>query len=131
MLRAQVSVTPQDQLAGRFRSLDRELTAGDVARYQREAVARRGTGHLAGPHERTLRMIGRHIDEAGLEGVMLIQHPTDAGWLLWHGTSPDGPDLLVLEHDELLVRDRQEAEARLARQRADAIGMEVAHSRGR
>ncbi len=132
MLRAQVAVTPQDQLAGRWRSIDREMTADDLARYQREAVARRGTGHVAGPHERTLRMIGRHIDEEGREGVTLIQHPSEAGWLLWHGSSAvDGPSLLVLEHDELLVRDTREAEARLARQRADAIAMEVAHARGR
>lgn len=132
MLRAQVAGSLQDRLEGRWRSIDREMSAEDLARYRREAVARRGSGHVAGTHERSLRVIGRHIDEAALEAVTLIQHRTEAGWLLWHGTNPvDGPNLLVLEDDRLMVRDAREAEARSTRQRAEAIAMEVGHARGR
>jgi hypothetical protein len=132
MLRAQVAASLQDRLEDRWRSIDRDMSAGDLARYRREAVARRGSGHVAGAHERSLRMIGRHIDEGGLQAVTLIQHRTGAGWLLWHGTSAvDGPSLVVLEDDRLMVHDAREAEARAARQRAEAIAMEVAHSRGR
>ncbi len=132
MLRAQVAGSLQDRLDDRWRSIDRDMSAEDLARYRREAVARRGSGHVAGTHERSLRVIGRHIDEGALEAVTLIQHRTEAGWLLWHGTSPvDGPSLLVLEDERLMVRDAREAEARATRQRAEAIAMEVAHARGR
>ena len=41
-------------------------------------------GHVAGPHERCLRAMGRLIDRRGLRDVTLIQHPSDAAWLLWH-----------------------------------------------
>lgn len=132
MLRAQVAGSLEDRLDDRWRSIDREMTAEDLERYRREAVARRGTGHVAGTHERALRMIGRHIDDERLEAVTLIQHRTGAGWLLWHGTDlVDGPTLMVLEDDRLMIRDAKEAEARAARQRAEAIAMEVARARGR
>ena len=132
ILRAQVAVPVGDRVEGGWRSIDRMMSADDLLRYRQEAIARRGTGHLAGRYERSLRMIGRHIDEGGLEMVTLIQHRTATSWVLWHGTSlADGPTLLVLEDDQLLVGDSREADSRVARQRAEAIAMEVAHSRGR
>jgi hypothetical protein len=131
ILRAQV--TPlHGRPEARWNPIEREMTADDLARYQREAVARRGSGHVAGPHERSLRMIGRHIDEQRTIGITLIQHPAEGSWLLWHGTSTiDGPTLLVLEEGELMVRDARERGMRVARERAEVIAVEVGHVHGR
>lgn len=131
LLRAQM--TPlRGRPDGRWSPIEREMTADDILRYQQEAVARRGTGHVAGPHERSLRMIGRHIDAHGIVEMTLIQHHAEGSWLLWHGTSAiDGPTLLVLEEDELLVEDARARSMRIARERAEAIAIEVGHAHRR
>jgi hypothetical protein len=131
ILRAQVTPV-QGRPDARWSPIEREMTVQDLERYQREAVARRGSGHVAGPHERSLRMIGRYIDEEHTVGITLIQHPAEGSWLLWHGTSAiDGPTLLVLEEGELSVRDARARSMRVARERADAIAVEVGHVHGR
>ncbi|MBX3032049.1 MAG: hypothetical protein KF809_18035 [Chloroflexi bacterium] len=115
LVRAQVAATLQDRLDGVWRPIDRLVSRGEMARYRREALARRGTGHVAGPHERSLRMIGRHIEERGLVGMTIIQHGTEGSWLLWSA----GPDeasatLAVLDDHELHFRDAAEAVRREA-----------------
>ncbi|MFN8519363.1 MAG: hypothetical protein U0667_08230 [Chloroflexota bacterium] len=132
VLRARVAVALHDRPEGRWSPIEREMTAADVARYRQEAVARRGSGHVAGPHERSLRMVGRRIDDEHLAAVTLIQHPAEGSWLLWHGANPiDGPTLLVLEDDQLLVRDARERDRRVARERRDAVAIETGHILGR
>jgi hypothetical protein len=119
VLHAQVAATLQDRLEGHWTPFERRLTVDELARYQREAIARRGTGHVAGPHERGLRMIGRHIDQHGLRDIALYQHQTEGRWLLWHGGDPaDGPALITLDDDRLLIEDTKLAVARAARQKA-------------
>lgn len=131
VLRAQVAA-PGGRAEGRWGPIEREMTADDMERHRQEARARRGTGHVAGPHERSLRMVGRLIDDRDLSGVTLIQHPSETGWLLWHGLDPvDGPHLLLLEEGQLLTRDVQERDARLARERVSAIAMETGRIHGR
>lgn len=116
LVRARVAASPED-LDGRWTSLERRLTADDLERYRREAVARRESGHVAGPHERVLRMIGRRIDDDGLTEVTLIQHWTEGSWLLWHGAGTSaGPALVVLEDDRLLIEDAHQAATRRARE---------------
>lgn len=115
LVRAQVAATLRDRLDGAWRPVERFIPQDEMARYRREALARRGTGHVAGPHERSLRMIGRHIEERGLVGMTIIQHGTEGSWLLWSA----GPDeasatLAVLDDHELYFRDALEAVRREA-----------------
>jgi hypothetical protein len=119
ILHASIAVTLRDRLDGRWTSLERPVPFEELRRYQREALARRGSGHVAGPHERSLRMIGRHIDEQLLRQVALFQHQTEGCWLLWHGSGEAGPALLTLDDDRLLIEDARQASARQARQATD------------
>jgi hypothetical protein len=66
-------------------------------------------------------MIGRHIDERHLRGITLIQHVSDASWLVWHEDATDArPACLVLVEDELRLADARAVEARRPRRRAAA-----------
>jgi hypothetical protein len=122
MLRACVTASLRDRLDERWVPIERHLSPDDLARYRAEAIARRGSEHQAGPHERSLRMIGRHIDEQALVGVTLIQSQVEGAWMLWHGADPEaGPSLLVLEDDRLRVQDARQAAARVERERSASV----------
>jgi hypothetical protein len=114
---AQVAATLADRLEGRWSPLGRVLTPRHIARLRAEAVARRGSGHVAGPHERSLRMIGRHVDERSLSDITLIEQESESRWLLWHRDDVhERPVLILLEDDELRLADASATEARLARE---------------
>ena len=114
VIRARVSPTLTDRIEGRTCPIERSLSGQDIARLRAEAVARRGTGHLAGPQERSLRMIGRHVDERHLRGVTLIQDETERGWLLWHERMEDArPALFLLVDDELRIADAKASDVRV------------------
>lgn len=115
LLRAQVAVTLRDRLDGVWTPLERHVSQDEVIRYRQEALARRGTGHVAGPHERSLRMIGRYVDDQGLVGTTLIQHATEGSWLLWSdGDDEASARLAILEDDQLRIEDAAEAATREA-----------------
>jgi hypothetical protein len=112
-----VTTTLRDRLDDRWTDIERVMSPDDMQRYRAEAIARRGTGHIAGPHERSLRMIGRHIDEHRLEAVTLIQDRSEGSWLMWHGTdAAEGPRLAILDGDVLLLEDARAAAERQARE---------------
>ena len=87
LVRAAVSETIDDRLVGVYQPLERLYPDSALFEQQVAAVARRGTGHQAGPIERNLRLIGRQVDERALTRLTVIQHHKDAGWIVWY----DGP----------------------------------------
>lgn len=102
VVRARISPTLEQRLEGTPVPLERVFTSQDILEQQLAGIARRGTGHVAGPIERALRQIGRMADERQLSGVTLIQHDTEGGWLLWHEAITDGrPQLLTLTNGEI------------------------------
>ncbi len=49
----------------------------------------------AGRHERSLRVIGRRIDEHHLDGFTLMEDGLERAWLLWHRRMPTArPEVL-------------------------------------
>jgi hypothetical protein len=95
-----------ERIEGIWSRLEQLVTHVDLAQTQVAAAARDRAGHVAGPHERALRVLGRVIDRRRLRDVTLIQHPSDAAWLLWHRTNAQaGPTLITLTQDELLAAD--------------------------
>lgn len=114
-VRAHASATLADRLEGRWSPFELTLSAADLAGLRVGAVARRGTGHVAGWHERSLRMVGRHVDERGMRDVHLIEHGSQGGWLLWHRDAErESAVLVLLEHDELRLADATAAQTRAA-----------------
>ncbi len=102
VVRAQVMPALDQRIGGAWVPLERVFTDPGLAEQRRAAVARRGSGHVAGPIERALRAVGRMADEGELTGLTLIQHASDGGWLLWHQALPDGrPQLRTLTNDAL------------------------------
>ncbi len=87
LVRAAVAETIEDRLIGAYQPLERLYPDSALFEQQVAAVARRGTGHRAGPIERNLRLIGRQVDERNLTRLTVIQHHQDAGWIVWY----DGP----------------------------------------
>ena len=84
---------------------------------------------MAGPHERSLGVLGHLIDERGLRGLTLSQHPSDGAWLVWHETEDrQGLTLTLLTDDELQAAD---AAASLARQPIAVHGPESRQGHGR
>ena len=95
-----------ERIEGAWSRLEHLVTHVDLVQAQVAATARDRLGNVAGPHERCLRALGRVIDRRGLRDVTLIQHPSDAAWLLWHRTSDGaGLTLVALTNDELLAAD--------------------------
>ena len=71
--------------------VDRIYAPADFVDLRLQAEARRGSGHIAGPIEQGLRVVGHVIDVRGLVGITLVQHDASGGWLLWHRAA-DGRD---------------------------------------
>jgi hypothetical protein len=102
-----------ERLTGGWARVEHVVTHLDLTQAHVAAAARARAGHVAGPHERSLRALGRVIDRRGLRDVTLIQHPSDTAWLLWHRTSDrPGTMLVTLTNDELLAADTVTAPAR-------------------
>lgn len=94
------------RLDGAWTQLEQVITHVDVTQAQIASAARDRAGHVTGPHERSLRVLGRVIDRRGLREVTLIQHPSDTAWLLWHRASGDADvTLMTLTQDELVAAD--------------------------
>lgn len=111
-VRARLVAGVADRIAGRWTSSERRFTKLDVRQLQADARRRRGEDHLPGRHERCLRMVGRVIDERGLQDLTLIQHP-DGGWLVWHTESRSARFVLTfLGEDELLAWSDRVADVR-------------------
>ena len=90
LVRTAVVETLADRILAAWQPLERLYPDSALFEQQVAAVARRGTGHQAGPIERSLRLIGREVDERSLTRLTIIQHHADAGWIVWfdgpHGT---------------------------------------------
>lgn len=94
------------RLDGAWSQLEQVITHVDPVQSQIASAARDRARHVPGPHERSLRVLGRVIDLRGLREVTLIQHPSDAAWLLWHRASDDiGLTLMTLTDDEFVAAD--------------------------
>ncbi len=108
MVRATVTTTLDERIVGAWQPLERLYSDRALFEQQLAAVARRGSGHQAGPLERALRLIGRQADERSLSGLTVIQHHTDDGWMIWHDGSRDGrPELFSMTTSELWTFDAQ------------------------
>jgi len=106
VIRALTVASIAQRLDGAWSHLEQVVTRADLTQTQVAAAARERAGHLAGPHERSLRLLGRVIDRHGLRDVTLIQHPSDTAWLLWHRTSGEASlTLMTLTNDELVAAD--------------------------
>jgi hypothetical protein len=92
LLRARVPAPPDGPFGVASMDLERVFRAEDIAREQEAALARRGSGHVAGPIERALRTIGRYADEYRLVDVSAWQRGDV--WLLRHRL-PDGTLTIV------------------------------------
>ncbi len=119
IVRAHAVASIAERLEGAWAPMERVLTHVDIVQAQVAAVARRRTGHGAGLLERTLRVVGRLVDERGLRGLTLIQHASSGVWLLWHeGAGHQRATLITLTVDELLAADAAAAMARDRRARS-------------
>ena len=106
IVRAQMVASFDDRLAGRWQSLERTYSAAAIEAERRVARERRGTGHVAGPIERSLRLLGRQADDRRLRGLTIIQHHVDDGWLVWHDGKGNGsPELFSMSAGELGTLD--------------------------
>ena len=106
LVRATVCESIDARIGGRWSWLDRTYTREAIAESRLDAIARRGTGHVAGPIERSLRLVGRQADMRSLRRLTLIQHHKDDGWLLWHeGDSHGNPELFSMTASELETLD--------------------------
>jgi hypothetical protein len=102
VVRARVMPTLRDRIDGA--AVDQEWVYGakEILERRLESLARRGTGHRAGPLERSLRVLGRYIDRHELREVTIMEHDDARGWLLWHrSTVAGGPVLVTFDHDEV------------------------------
>ena len=122
LVRAAVAETIDDRIVGIYQPLERLYPDSALFEQHVAAVARRGTGHQAGPIERSLRLIGRQVDERSLTRLTVIQHHMDAGWIVWY----DGPDgsqshLFAMSTAELLSLDTQ-MRGRAGRSRRAVLG---------
>jgi hypothetical protein len=90
-----VAPTLDDRVDGQYLPMERLFRTSDLLTERMAAVARRGTGHRAGPIERALRQVGRRIEEEFLTSFVLIQHERDGAWLLWHGAGANREAELV------------------------------------
>ena len=113
-IRARVLPSVEHRLSGHWLPLERVFTSAELLEARVAAVGRRGTDHRAGPLERALRIVGRAADERDLAGLVLIQHPTDGGWMIWHTRSVGAqPELFTLSHSELNDMDMTAERTRL------------------
>lgn len=128
LVRAEAVASISARLEGTWSRLELLMTHVDLVQAEIAVAARRRAGHMAGPHERSLGMLGHLIDERGLRGLMLSQHPSTGAWLLWHEASEgQGLILTVLTEDAL---EAAAAATSVARQRLAARGPEARHERG-
>ena len=105
-VRAMAVADIAQRLDGAWSQLEQLITHVDLTRTHMAAAARDRAGHVAGTHERSLRVLGRVIDRRDLRDVTLIQHPSEVAWLLWHRPSQRaGLTLITLTHDELMAAD--------------------------
>ncbi len=106
IVRARMVATIDDRLTGRWQSLERTFSADAIEAERGAARERRGTGHVAGPIERSLRLLGRQADDRRLCGLTIIQHHVDDGWLVWHDGKGDGdPELFSMSAADLGTLD--------------------------
>jgi hypothetical protein len=98
------------RLDGCWSRLEHVLTHVDLVQLGIARAARTRAGHPAGPHEASLRVMGRLIDDRGLRGLTLMQHLSDGGWLLWH----EVPGAETLALISLTYEEIQAADAALA-----------------
>jgi hypothetical protein len=114
VVRARVAPTLGQRIDGVWVSLDRAFGQQEILAQRMAMVARRGTGHRAGPLERALRVLGRYIDRNDLEQITLMEHDAGRGWLLWHRSRAAGRHVLVtFDHEEI---ERAAAAAQQARE---------------
>ena len=83
-------------------TVDRIYAPADFVELRLQAEARRGTGHIAGPIEQGLRIVGHVIDVRGLVGITLVRHDPSDGWLLWHRAA-DGRDRPLVYPDGEII----------------------------
>jgi len=114
VVRARVATTSDEPAGGPLVSVEQAFGHKEILERRIAAHHLRGTGHRAGPLERSLRVVGRYIDGHDLHQVTLMEHDAGPGWLLWHRSRTAGRHLLVtFEPDEL---ERATQAARVARE---------------
>jgi hypothetical protein len=102
VIRAEAVADIAARLDGIWSRFELILTHMDIVQAQIATAARRRSGHVAGPHERSLGVMGHLIDERGMRGLTLSQHPSDGAWLLWHEADDrQGLVLTLMTDDEL------------------------------
>lgn len=90
------------RLDGCWSRVEHVLTHVDLVQLGMAQAARCRNGHVPGPHEGSLRVMGRLIDDRGLRGMTLMQHPSNGGWLLWHVMPAlDTMALISMSDDEI------------------------------
>ena len=82
--------------------VDRIYAPADFRELRQQAEARRGTGHIAGPIEQGLRVVGHVVDVRGLVGISLVQHDPSGGWLLWHRAADGRMRPLIYPDGEII-----------------------------
>ncbi len=106
IVRARVVQDVTHRLDGDWKSLERTFSADDIEAERAAARGRRGSGHVAGPIERALRLIGHQAHDRRVAGLTIIQHHTDDGWLVWHDDhAPGRADLFSLTAAEIMTLD--------------------------
>jgi hypothetical protein len=102
MVRAMVSRDSVDGRPATLVPIERAFSSPTLLEAQIAAVLRRGTDHVAGPIERALRVVGRHIDAEGLREASAIQGAADGQWSIWHHRITDGQlEAITLTADDL------------------------------
>ena len=102
LVRAQMPSQRLPLRAGVLEPLERLYPSPALLDAQIRAVMRRGSGHLAGPIERSLRVVGRRIDGDHLQEARAIQGVVDGEWSVWHRRVDDGRlEVLTLSSDDL------------------------------
>jgi hypothetical protein len=114
LIRALVAPEPGAQRT----PIERVFTRSDILEQRFLAIARRGTGHVAGPIERALRVIGLMAVEQGLvEHLVIVQ--VEGGWSVSHRSSSTADHRLIhLRAEEV---DRRDREARTRRARSGGV----------
>jgi hypothetical protein len=114
VVRARVIPSLDDRIDGSTVSIEQAFEHKQLLEQRMIAMAKRGTGHRAGPLERALRVLGRYIDVNDLSGITLMEHGASRGWLLWHRSRTLGRQILItFDHEEV---ERAARAAQVARE---------------
>jgi hypothetical protein len=119
VIRARVAADADHRGDDPWVPIEQAFGEGELLEQRLAAIARRGTGHQAGPIERALRILGRYIDHYDLTGITLMEHGEGRGWMLWHKSRTAGRHALVTFAQEELERAAEAA--RQARVREQTI----------